>query len=346
MLKKVLMCCMAFAMACSMTACGGGGKKESSDEILSLRLAHEESEGEFQHLFAMKFKEVVEEKTEGKILIDVYPVGQLGDSTNQVELLQTGGVELAINNPGASATIIPEANIFSLHFFMPSDKKDINTILHEGKGISYLNDLYESQNIHPINWTPQGFMIWTSNKPLRTPADFKGFKIRTMAAPVISKSYEAYGATPVAIPYMELYSALQLKMADGQVNPINNTEIMKFYEVQDYLTLSYQDCFVSTLCANKDFWATLSVEYQKIMEEAALEANDYMADVQNKGEQESLQIMKDAGIQVIELTDEERSQFEEIAENSRSIYTDLVGESGETLLDLFQEDFETLNEQK
>lgn len=347
-MKKAIALAMAVMMVIAMAGCGGGETPGSSEsaanggETLQLRLAHEESEGEYQHLFATKFKELVEERSEGRVLIDVYPVGQLGDSTNQVELLQTGAVELAINNPGASATIIPEANIFSLHFFMPSEKEKINTILHEGEGIQYLNELYESQNMHPINWTPQGYMIWTANKPLRTPDDFKGFKIRTMAAPVISKSYEAYGATPVAIPYMELYSALQLKMADGQVNPINNTEIMKFYEVQNYLTLSYQDCFVSTLCANKDFWTGLDDETKKIMEEAVLETNDYMFDVQNKGEEASLQIMRDYGMEIIDLTDEERNAFKTIAENSRNIYTDLVGPTGQELLDLFQKDIDAL----
>ena len=344
-MKKILAFCISTALAFSLTACGGGGGGDAAsgtDEVMTLKLAHEEAEGEFQHLYAMKFKELVEEKTEGKIIIDVYPVGQLGDSTNQVELLQTGAVELGINNPGASATIIPEANIFSLHFFLPSEREKINQLFHGGKAIEYLNDLYAKQNMHVIDWTPQGYMVWTANKPLKTPADFKGLKIRTMAAPVIAKSYEAYGATPVAIPYMELYSALQLKMADAQVNPINNTEIMKFYEVQKYLTLSFQDCFVSSICANMDFWNSLPDDMKSIMKESALETNEFMTDVQKDGEKVSLQIMKDAGMTIIDLTDEERDAFKAIAEKSRSIYTDLVGSSGEELMKLFQEDIDAL----
>lgn len=350
MLRKSLTALLAVALMLTVCSCAGGSVRQQSstqtanpDQTFQWKLAHEESEGEFQHYYALKFKELMEESSGGRVSIDIYPVGQLGDSTNQVELLQAGGVEFAINNPGAAAPIVPEANVFSLHFLLPPDSEKLNKIVHEGEGIKYLNDLYYAQDMHVLDWIPTGFNAWTAHKPIRTPADFAGFKMRTMAAPVISKSYEAYGAVPVAIPYTELYSALQLNMVDGQVNPLYGIAGMKFYEVQDCLTLSYPDCFFATFCANKAYWNTLPDDIRQLVTEAAAETNAYMLGMQEQIATDALDVMRDSGIEIVELTDEERAAFADIAAQNRNVYTDLVGGNGQKLLDLIIADVEKLS---
>lgn len=355
MLKKLVTLGLATALTLSLAACSGGDAKKPAEgdaaaeggeaaaegETYHWKFMHEENETEFQHLYAVEFTRLVEEKTDGRVTFDIYPVGQLGDGTNQVELLQNGGVEFAINNPGAAATIIPEGNVFSLHFLMPDTKEEVMKVLREGEGIKYLSELYEAQGIHVITWQPQGYNVWTADKPLNTIDAWKGLKIRTMAAPVITKSYENYGATPVAIPYMELYSALQLKMADAQVNPIANTNVMKFYEVQKVLTLGYPDCFVDSVCANKGFWETVPDDIKAIIEEAAIEAADYMVGVSDGKDAEALENMGKI-MQVVELTEEETEAFRAVAEQHYNNYTDLVGENGVKLLDLIKKDIANL----
>jgi TRAP-type C4-dicarboxylate transport system substrate-binding protein len=160
-----------------------------------------------------------------------------------------------------------------------------------------------------------------------------------MAAPVISKSYAAYGANPVAIPYMELYSSLQLKMVDGQVNPLYAVDGMKFYEVQKYMTLSFPDCFFATLCANRAYWESLPKDIQQLVAEAAAGANKYILnEKQAEIADNALQHITAQGTTVHKLTEEERAVFAEIAKRNRNVYTDLVGSTGQQLLDLLVAD--------
>lgn len=351
MKKKNLVALVALSLIGLLLAgCGGNSAPAGSataaadpSKTYTWRLPHEEVAGSCQDLYANRFKEIVESKSEGRIKVDVYPVGQLGDSTNQVELLQMGGVEFAINNPGATATIIPEANVFSLHFLMPSDMAGVRKVITQGEGIKKLNALYEKQGMHVLDWFPEGFNVWTANKPITSPADMKGFKMRTMAAPVIAKSYEAYGANPVPVPYMELYSALQLKMVDGQVNPLFAIDEMKFAEVQDYLMVSNQDSFVGTFAVNKGYWDTLPDDIKKIVQDAVAESNQYLFEKQEELNQKALENIKSTtDIEVIELTDDQRAAFKALAEPARKVYTDLAGESGKEIMDLLIKDTQAL----
>ncbi len=348
--KSTALLLMVFMMV-ALAGCGGSsnvsgeGQTGGGDaaQTYAWRLPHEEVVGSCQDLYANKFKEIVESKSEGRIKVDVYPVGQLGDSTNQVELLQMGGVEFAINNPGATATIIPEANVFSLHFLMPSDMAGVRKVVTEGEGIKKLNDLYEAQGMHVLDWFPEGFNVWTANKPVVTPEDMKGFKIRTMAAPVIAKSYEAYGANPVPVPYMELYSALQLKMVDGQVNPLFAIDEMKFAEVQKYLMLSNQDSFVGTFAANKDYWNTLPEDIQKIVEDAVVECNQFLFEKQQELNEKALENIKaTTSIEVIELSDSQREVFRGMVEPARRTYVEMTGEKGKEIMELIVADVDKL----
>ncbi|MEL7623823.1 MAG: DctP family TRAP transporter solute-binding subunit [Clostridiales bacterium] len=349
--KKLAALLLIVFMMVALAGCGGGGSNvaggqandSTAAQTYNWRLPHEEVVGSCQDLYANKFKEIVESKSEGRIIVDVYPVGQLGDSTNQVELLQMGGVEFAINNPGATATIIPEANVFSLHFLMPSDMAGVRKVVTEGEGIKKLNALYESQGMYVLDWFPEGFNVWTANKPIVTPEDMKGFKIRTMAAPVIAKSYEAYGANPVPVPYMELYSALQLKMVDGQVNPLFAIDEMKFAEVQKYLMLSNQDSFVGTFAANRDYWNTLPEDIQKIVKDAVAECNQYLFEKQQELNEKALENIKaTTSIEVIELTDSQRDVFRSLVEPARRTYVDMTGESGKEIMELIVADVDKL----
>lgn len=350
--KKLASLLLIVFMTTVLTGCGGGGGStvaagqangSAAAQTYAWRLPHEEVVGSCQDLYANKFKEIVENKSAGRIKVDVYPVGQLGDSTNQVELLQMGGVEFAINNPGATATIIPEANVFSLHFLMPSDMAGVRKVVTEGEGIKKLNDLYENQGMHVLDWFPEGFNVWTANKPVVTPEDMKGFKIRTMAAPVIAKSYEAYGANPVPVPYMELYSSLQLKMVDGQVNPLFAIDEMKFAEVQKYLMLSNQDSFVGTFAANRDYWNTLPEDIQQIVKDAVVECNQYLFEKQQELNAEALENIKaTTSIEVIELTESQRDAFKALVGPARQTYVDMTGARGQEIMELIVADVDKL----
>src|SRR5690606_11492836 len=113
----------------------------------------------------------------------------------------------------------------------------------------------------------EGFMAWTAHKPLRKPADFAGLRFRVMTSPLLVAAYEAYGARPTPLPYSEVYSALQLRMIDGQVNPVFAIQEMSFYEVSSALTLANHASFVTTVAANPSFVEGLAPPRQALLAE-------------------------------------------------------------------------------
>lgn len=312
----------------------------AQDKTYSVRLVHEEIPGSVQDLYAQKFKEVLENKSNGKFKVEIYPVGQLGDATQQAELLQNGGVEFAITSPGTTGTLVPENQLFSLQFLFSDDMEENKKILNTSKALyESLNEIYLQKNIKVLSYWTEGFMEWTSNKSLQTPADFKGFKMRTMASPMIVASYEAYGASPTPVPYMEVYSGLQLKMIEGQENPIFAIEEMKFYEVQKYLTLSNHSLYVTSTAVNPDFFKSLPEEDQKLVLDTVEELKDYSFEIQDKLNSERLdKIKKASDIQFVSLTDEQRDAFREASKTARKKYVELVGAKGEEILKLLEQE--------
>jgi len=350
MIKKISLLMLIVILTLSLFGCSDGGSannEASSGKPVTWRITHEEVVGSVQDVYANKFKELIEEKSAGKIKVEVYPVGQLGDGVTQVELLQDGGVDFAINNPGAVATIIPENQVFSLQFLL-SDDMDVNQkVMTEGAAKDELNNIYLKKGIKVLDWFTEGFQMWTGNKSLTSIDDFKGFKMRTMASPMISAGYEAYGANPTPIPYMEVYSSLQLNMIDGQVNPIFAIEEMKFYEVQKYLMMSKQNTFVGTFCVNPDFWDTLGDSDKGMVESIVPELNKYIFEVQENLNTERLEKIKEVSdIQIVELTDGERDSFKEASIPVRDVYVNEVGEKGKKILDLLIKDVEKFENEK
>ncbi|HHX51787.1 MAG TPA: DctP family TRAP transporter solute-binding subunit [Clostridia bacterium] len=335
--------------------CGGGGSDqpgktvegEEKQEYL-VRFAHEEIPGSVQDLYAQKFKEVLEKKSDGKIKVEIYPIGQLGDATQQCELLQTGGLEFAIISPGNTGTIVPENQLFSLHFLLSDDMNINKRIMKESRALNdMLSKLYLEKNIKVLAYWTEGFQQWTGNKPLRSPEDFKGFKMRTMPSPMIVAAYEAYGANPTPMPYLEVYSGLQLNMIDGQENPIFAVEEMKFYEVQKALVLANACLYVTTTSVNPDFFNSLPDDLQQAVLDTAEELRDYSFDIQQKLNDERLGRIKEVSdIEIIELSNEEREALRQASMSARDRYVSMVGSKGKEILDLLVKEVEQIEKGK
>lgn len=176
-------------------------------------------------------------------------------------------------------------------------------------------------------------MVWTTNQPVRTPEDFEGIKIRTMTSPILLEAYEAYGASPQAMPYGEVYSALQLNMIDAQVNPVFAIEEMSFYEVTSHMIFAKPAPFLSTLVANEDFLGGLSEEDQAMVNEVVAELEPFLWDLQERTHQERLGIIRDRKpeMKMIELSEAERDLFRERSRVVHEQFTATLGERGQEL---------------
>lgn len=347
---KVLAVLMALGMiGCVFAGCGGGdaASGDGGQATKVWKLAHEENEGEMMDIYAKAFASALEEVSGGTITLDLYPNGTLGDNQDLFDSVVNGTVDFCITDPGWVQTSIPEVGIFNLHFFFPSDITQFDKLCEmaaagESEGFAMIDEYYAGLGVTNLQWFPEGGNAWTAKKAIEKPEDFKGVKFRTMASSTISDSYKAYGADAVMISYTELYSALQLGTADGQVNPVFAINSNSFYEVQDYLMLAYPDTFIGCLNANTAFWDSLTDEEKEWIKQANEMAYEEYISQRDSINEDAIQAMRDSGeIEVIEFTDEMRAPFKAIAEKNRTIYTDTT-DNAKAVMDAFQNDFDKL----
>lgn len=344
-MKKTIASILALLLLSTLlVGCGGGpsttNNNNSEQETYHWRFAHEENNGSIQDVYVKEFVKRLEEKSNGRIKIDVYPVGQIGDATQQAELLQNGGLEFAMVSPGNTGTLVPENQLFSLHFLF-SDNMDVNReVFKTSKALNeMLNEKYLEKNIKVLAYWTEGSMEWTSSRPVNTPDKWMGLKMRTMPSPMIVASYEAYGANPTPVPYMEVYSGLQLNMIEGQENPLSAIEEMKFYEVQDYLTLGSASLYVTATCVNPDFFNGLPEDIQQMILDTANELQDFSFQVQEELNGGALDKIKEkSDINVVTLTEEERALFKEASRKAYDKYVEMVGADGEAILNKLMEE--------
>lgn len=313
----------------------GNDDAAASGEQINLKFAHEEGQGDVQDLYANKFKELIEEKSDGNITVDVYTAGQLGSNMDVLQSLQTGAIEIAITSPGFSGDVIPESQIMAIPFLF-SDNLEVNKkVLNESEALyGPLADKYEEKGITPFKFWLEGFMWWTANKEITTPDDMKGVKMRTMPTSLIIKSYELMGANPTPTDSGEIYTMLQTKGIDGQENPLFYVYSSNFHEVQDYLMDSKHHIYTTVTAANQDFFEGLSQENQDLIREVVKEVNDWSFDMQDEEAEKALEGIKTEDIEIVELTSEQRQAFKELSLDAREEYkkeSDAAKEIIETL---------------
>lgn len=300
------------------------------------KFALEEIEGSVQDMYAQEFKRLVEERTGGDVTVTVYPYGQLGTSADLTELTQGGVVQLTFASPGHLGTLIPEVQVFSLHYLL-SPNNEVNKAFLGSSPVIYegLADKFADHDLKLITMFPEGEMVWTTNKPIHSPEDFNNFKMRTMVSPMLLAAYEALGASPTPMPYGEVYGGLQLGMIDGQVNPIFAIQEMKFYEVSDYLIFAGQQQFTTTVVANQWWFEGLSPERQQMVTGIQEELLDYIYAKQEEMNAERLEMIKEdkPDIEVIRLTPEEREAFKQASMAARERFVEMTGEDGQKMLD-------------
>ncbi|MDC0661620.1 TRAP transporter substrate-binding protein [Marinobacter sp. SS21] len=308
-------------------------ESEAMAEPVTWRFALEEIEGSVQDAYAQEFKRQIEEISKGQISIEIYPYGALGTSSQLTELVQDGSIQLAFASPGHLASVIPEVGIFTLHFVL-SDDNDINKDVLSSERVHGLFEApYADQNMKLLGIVPEGWMVWTGSKPLRSPDDFREFKMRTMTSPILTESYKAYGANPSPMPYSEVYSGLQLKQIDGQVNPIFAIEEMSFYEVQEAMTFANHAQFITTLVSNKQWYEGLAEDQRQWLDDTRAKLVDYIYQKQAEFNNERLEKIKaNSDIEVVELTSEEREVFRAASMSVRDIYLEDAGERGQEIL--------------
>lgn len=298
------------------------------------RFSIEETVGSVQHAYALAFEERIE-GARPDIDVKVYPYGALGTSDQTTELLHNGTLELAMMSPGHTGTLIPEVQVLLLHFVLSDDAEVNRRALQDPKLHRLLDDLYAEKGLALMSIFSEGWMVWTLDRPVRHPSDFRGVKMRVMTSPLMLAAYEAYGASPTPLPYGEVYGALQLGMVDGQVNPVFAIQEMSFYEVTDYLVFPGHAPYVETVAANRAFLAGLPADLRELLDETVAELRVEIDGIEADFNRERLELIRKRrpDIREIVLTDDERVAFRAAARTVREQFFALAPRQGQEVLD-------------
>lgn len=302
------------------------------------RFAIEETQGSVQDAYAQRFKQLIEERSDGEVRVIVYPYGALGTSDHILEQLHNGTLDFAMASPGHLGKLIPEMQLFLLHFALSEDE-DINACaLSDPELREAIEGLYREKGLRFVDVFSEGFMVWTTRRAVRSPEDFAGMKFRVMTSPLLIALYSAYGASPTPLPYSEVYSGLQLRMIDGQANPVFAIQEMSFYEVTDYLIFPRAAPFVSTVAGSPAFFESLSPERRTLVETTLSDLHLEIDAIQQSYNKERLDriLSRKPGMKMLELSDAERQRFREASAPVRQTYAELAGPRGVDLLGIVE----------
>ncbi|TFU14869.1 DctP family TRAP transporter solute-binding subunit [Thermus tengchongensis] len=256
---------------------------------------------------AQKFADLVKEKTGGRVNIKVYFSGQLfaGQQTNEFQLLRTGVADFAIGSTINWSPQVKELNLFNLPFFFPS-YKELDAV-EEGQAGKAIFQRLKQLGVEPLAWGENGYRQLTNSKrPVRTPEDLQGLKIRVVGAPIFIDTFRALGANPTSMSWAEVLTALQQGVIEGQENPIVGVIIpYKLWELgQRYLTVWNYVIDPLIFAASAQTWRTFPADVQKAIQEAALEAARYQKALARAGMDDgsALRYLSSQGVKV-EITD-------------------------------------------
>ena len=243
---------------------------------------------------ALRFKELAEKATNGRVRIDIYPDSQLYKDKEELEALQLGAVQMLAPSVAKFGTFgVREFDVFALPYIFPS-REVLNQVTQGPIGRDLLKKL-EPKGITGLAFWDNGFKVMSANKPLHRPADFKGLKMRIQASRVLDAQMRALGAIPQAMPFSEVYQALKTGFVDGTENPPSNFKTQLMDEVQTNLTVSNHGYLGYAVIVNKKFWDGLPDDIRAALEGAMRQATLYANEIaQRDNERDLADIRKEA----------------------------------------------------
>ena len=270
------------------------GCKESSDQVIRFKMGLVDPENSNYGMGAKRISQEVSNATSGKIIIDVFGSGQLGNERDMYEGAQLGTVDIAtIANP-VLTSFIPEIAILDQPFLFETEEQAHNVI--DGKLGDLIAEKALEQGIHIVGWMESGFRNCFSIRPLKNLSDFKNLKIRTMENATQIAVFESFGAIPTPMPATEQYTALQQRTIDAGENAIANVLVNKYYEVVKNITLTrHQFVFIAIGLSDKA-WNRIPDELKPVFVEAVKEGANYQRALLSEANAEAEVELKEIGV--------------------------------------------------
>ena len=291
----------------------------------TIKIGHGANEQYHMHRALMRFEQLVEKGSNNEIDVQIFPSSQMGPDREMIEGVQTGVLEMAVSPSSFFAGWDSAFSVIELPYMYAS--KDIALKVLNGSAGNAMQDRLKKQGLVGLGWLENGLRHVSNNKrSIVTPADLKGVKLRTMKVPAHVATFNALGANPTPMNFGEVYSALQQGVIDGQENPIALIDSQRFYEVQKHVSLTGHVFTVYIPVISQSFFNSLSKEHQALVQTSMKAAAAYQQELVNGEEAGQLQKIKDAGVNVVDLTPQQRQVFADQTKSVRAEYRKTVGE--------------------
>src|SRR5690625_73567 len=318
--------------AANNDANNNGDNAESAENAEVKLIAGHATEADTPYdLGLKKFKEVVEEISDGNITVEVHPIGEIGGhETEFLESVTAGTVDLTVVAPGYMSRSVKEVDFFALPYLYENDEKWEAVV--DGEVGDKITEYVETQSdLKVMGYWKAGKRYIFSKDPIEEPSDLNNIKIRVQDSEVNQKVWGAFGAQPVATSFEELYQALQTGVADASENDPTNILAMKFHEVAPHISLTGHDIATRFFLMNADKFDSLTDEQKEWVETAAKEATEYERQVDDEMGEESLDQLVEEGATLYEV---DSKAFEEVV---RPVQDEMAEKMGLTeLLDIIR----------
>ncbi|MDE5758916.1 MAG: TRAP transporter substrate-binding protein, partial [Allobaculum sp.] len=316
---------------CMLVAGNIAGCSSSDSQTFAWPLATASPEDTVTQLFAEKFAEEVNEKSDGRMKIEVYPNSTLGGDRDLLESCADGDIPFLVQNTAPQVTFMKDLAVFDLPCVFDS-LEELRKAIDQPEFQEVVDQVYLDGGYRLLGMADQGFRVMSTNKNVTSLTDFKGQKIRTMENPYHLRFWEAIGASPTPMSFAEVYIGLQQHTIDAQENPYEVIVSNRLYEQQDYVVETNHLPHLLTLITNEEFYQNLSKEDQKIIDEAAEVAVDYARKMSDERISERIETIEQSGTQIVEL---DEATKEAIRQNASSVYKQIQEAIDPTLYEAY-----------
>ncbi len=326
MQKRIGLTALAIALSFCLLAPAMNIGRAEAKETYKIKLAHTVPVTHAYHKGYVKFKEMVAEMTDGQVDVTIYPHGTLGGDIQAADSVQMGIAQMALTGTFALYDYNPKWAVMDLPYLF-KNYEDVDRIINGPIGEELLKK--PVGNAYVLGFMENGFRHVSNNKrPIKTLADFKGLKIRTMEAPVHVSAFRALGASPTPMPFGELYTALQTGVVDGEENPPSLFYTMKFYEVQKYFSLTSHVYLAGLTLINKKFFDGLPDDVQHAIRVCFRDAAQYQRDLVRADDANKLKLLRDK----MEVNSIAPAEIDKMREATQPVYNEWASFIGKDFL--------------
>lgn len=326
--------CFLFILAALMVAMLAGCSNENADKNqINIKIGTVASENAPVSKALLKMKEELEEKSNGRFYVQIYFGGQLGGEQEMLELTRVGDIEMVTSQHlNVSCTI---GTLAALESYFMFDDYDHAFRFMDSPGGQKMLDAYQRMDLQGMGFFPTGFRQFTNNKrPIETVEDLKGLKIRGYS-PVQIAAWEALGLNLTAVNWNELFTSMQQNLIDGQESALSSIFEQKFYEVQNYISLTSHLISSDILVCNQTWFDSLTSEDQNLITEAVANAVQYHRETLTSQENSYIQAFEEYGCRVTTVPQETRDNMKKIVD--AVVNPAIIEMAGEETFDFVQE---------